>query len=126
MILHYLPIISGIICVALMITARLLTNRHIKNYRARIAHEAFYKMKSAEGSEQKQKHLLEAADTIGKSPRAGEFPAMFSAIYVLGFIGLVITFFWTLISIGWLEGVIVASLYLCSGCVTSVFSKTRK
>ena len=93
--LRYLPLICAILFAAIMVIARLLTNRHVRQH---------------------------SGEIVAAGTPVGHIPPLLSTVYLVGLVGLIATFFWSFISVGWWAGVIVVGLYLLTGLVRSLLS----
>lgn len=96
--LRFLPLALAIVCAAIIVVARLLTNRHLRKHWAEI---------------------LAAGTAVGR------IPAWFSGIYLVGVLGLIGAAFWAFIRIGWWAAAIVVGLYFVTGFVRSELSPRR-
>ncbi len=123
---HFLPLLISIVCGGLVITSRIFTNRFVKKYQTQVARETSQKMKSSNDGGEKQKVFLEGADTISKNPPSGQIPILYSTIYLIGFLGLIVSFFWAFVSVGWWASAIIAGLYLFTGFIPSMLKAARR
>src|SRR5690349_20014847 len=89
---HYRSLALAVASAVIMVVARLVTNRHC-NLRGR--------------------EMLAAGTT------SGFIPPWVSVVYLLGTVGLVVSFIWSLFAVGWLGALFVAALYFATGFVRS-------
>jgi len=94
--MHYISLLSAFGCTILIVLSRLLTNRHVASRSVEIA---------AGGS------------------AVGHIPPWLSVVYLIGIVGLIITFFWSFFSVGWWGLLPVGGLYLLTGLVSSLLSR---
>ncbi len=92
----YLPWLCALGFTVLMVTSRLITNHYVK----------------------------ERINQIwGAGTPVGHIPLWVSTLYLLGFGGLILTFFWSLFAVAWWAGIPIVLLYLFSGLVPSLAPK---
>jgi hypothetical protein len=89
---HYLSLLVGIVSAGLMIISRLITNHYCVM----------------------RKNEILAAGTTN-----GFIPPSVSLLYVLGIVGIVVAFIWSVFNVGWWGPLFVAALYLATGFIHS-------
>jgi hypothetical protein len=123
--IRFVPLVAAVAGCMLMIIARVLTNRRVEQYHQRIADESVHKMKSSNDPNRMDKLFDEVGDAVSSNPPKGEIPVIYSAVYLIGCIGLVATFFWGIVCLGWWAGALIFGLYSLTGFVPSLLRPKR-
>jgi hypothetical protein len=97
-VIRYLPFAAAIVCCIVMISARLLTNRHVNAHRAEI---------------------------VSAGTSAGNIPPVFSVLYLVGLFGLIASGIWGFLTVAWWAIAVAVVLYLLTGLVRSELSSLR-
>ena len=87
-----LSLFVAIGCAVLMVGSRLLTNRYCR---------------------------LRGNEIVAAGTTSGFIPPWISAVYLLGILGLLVTFFWSFFAVAWWAPLVVVALYFLTGFVRS-------
>jgi hypothetical protein len=116
----FLPLATAVVCGWAIVIARLVTNRFVRRHHEEAIKRAMEAMKS-DGMDP----FFEAVADAATVPPWGQVPFACSALYTLGFLGLIASGVWSFFSIGWWATAVVASLYLLTGLVPSALKGKR-
>ena len=121
---YFAPLIVSVVCFAAMITARLQTNRFIRDYKAKLVNDARERIKSDPDYTTMTDETL--IDNFIKPIPYGVIPFTYSTVYVIGFLGLFASCFWSFWVMGWWAGAIGIGLYGVTRLVPSLVRTSCK
>lgn len=124
--MNFLPLLIAIIGFVLVIIARILTNKSIREYRQRVAADVHKKMMSSNALNPIESHMDEIANAFLPRPPHGTIPVLHSLISIVGYGTVTASFVWAFFSIGWWASAAILALYLLTGFIpTSLHGKSR-
>jgi hypothetical protein len=109
---RWLPIFLAIISTGIVLIARFVTNRRINASRERLAKEYLRTTQNAGEIGKKMDSLLEIQEELLKNRSPEGVPPLELALLFPGLLGLIVSFIWAFLSIGWWASGIVVVLYL--------------